>query len=165
MGRRAVILHSSFCILPSREPLAGAAPVRSPYKEDLQAAAERQRWWPARVTLHVQRIKSPLHHFNACRPERWCSRQDSHLHWRRPQRRVSSVGLRERLAQGQDWILQPVLLRQDRVTKAIRRLLHGGRNGRSLRCRPGNGRLMKPAGALARLRSPKMEPPPGVAPS
>ena len=23
-------------------------------------------WWPARVTLPVQRIKSPLHHFNAC---------------------------------------------------------------------------------------------------
>src|SRR5207302_1177735 len=34
-------------------------------------------WWPARVTLPVQRIKSPLHHFNACRPK-WCSRQDSH---------------------------------------------------------------------------------------
>jgi hypothetical protein len=26
-------------------------------------------WWPARVTLPVQRIKSPLHHFNACRPK------------------------------------------------------------------------------------------------
>ena len=25
--------------------------------------------WPARVTLPVQRIKSPLHHFNACRPK------------------------------------------------------------------------------------------------
>ena len=28
------------------------------------------KWWPARVTLPVQRIKSPLHHFNACRPKR-----------------------------------------------------------------------------------------------
>ena len=54
------------------EPLAGAAPARSPYKEDLQAAAERQRkWWPARVTRPVLRIKSPLHHFNACRPKKW----------------------------------------------------------------------------------------------
>ena len=25
-------------------------------------------WWPARVTRPVLRIKSPLHHFNACRP-------------------------------------------------------------------------------------------------
>jgi len=41
-------------------------------------------------------------------------------------RRVSSVGLRELLAQGQDWSLQPVLLRQNRFTKAIRRLLYGG---------------------------------------
>ncbi len=28
-------------------------------------------WWPARVTRPVLRIKSPLHHFNACRPEKW----------------------------------------------------------------------------------------------
>ena len=54
------------------EPLAGAAPAGSPYKGDLQAATERQRkWWPARVTRPVLRIKSPLHHFNACRPEKW----------------------------------------------------------------------------------------------
>ena len=26
-------------------------------------------WWPARVTRPVLRIKSPVHHFNACRPE------------------------------------------------------------------------------------------------
>ena len=52
------------------EPLAGAAPAGSSYKEDLQAAAKRQRtWWPARVTRPVLRIKSPLHHFNACRPK------------------------------------------------------------------------------------------------
>ena len=54
------------------EPLAGAAPARFSYKENLQAAAKRQRkWWPARVTRPVLRIKSPLHHFNACRPEKW----------------------------------------------------------------------------------------------
>ena len=54
------------------EPLAGAAPARFSYKENLQAAAERRRkWWPARVTRPVLRIKSPLHHFNACRPEEW----------------------------------------------------------------------------------------------
>src|ERR1041385_2192714 len=27
------------------------------------------KWWPARVTRPVPRIKSPLHHFNACRPK------------------------------------------------------------------------------------------------
>ena len=48
-------------------------------------------WWPARVTRPVLRIKSPLHHFNACRPE-WCSRQDLHLHWRRSRRRASALG-------------------------------------------------------------------------
>ena len=59
------------------------------------------KWWPARVTRPVLRIKSPLHHFNACRPkigspsrsstgEGWCSWQDSHLHWRRSRRRASS---------------------------------------------------------------------------
>src|SRR5664280_731881 len=34
-------------------------------------------WWPAKVTRPVLRIKSPLHHFNACRPN-WCSWSDSH---------------------------------------------------------------------------------------
>jgi hypothetical protein len=82
---------------------------------------EARNWWPARVTLPVQRIKSPLHHFNACRPK-WCSRQVSHLHWRRSRRRVSAVGLRERTK----WVLQPVLIRRDCFTKAICRLLRGG---------------------------------------
>ena len=27
------------------------------------------KWWPAKVTRPVLRIKSPLHHFNACRPK------------------------------------------------------------------------------------------------
>ena len=59
------------------------------------------KWWPARVTRPVLRIKSPLHHFNACRPkigspgrssksEDWCSWQGSHLHWRRSRRRASA---------------------------------------------------------------------------
>src|SRR5580658_9083878 len=46
-------------------------------------------WWPASVTLRVQRLKRPLLHFKACRPK-WCSRQESHLHCRRSQRRVSA---------------------------------------------------------------------------
>jgi len=32
---------------------------------------------------------------------KWCSRQDSHLHWRRSRRRVSAVGLRERA----EWLI------------------------------------------------------------
>ena len=47
------------------------------------------KWWPASVTLRVQRLKRPLLHFKACRPK-WCSRQDSHPHCRRSQRRVSA---------------------------------------------------------------------------
>ena len=49
------------------------------------------KWWPARVTRPVLRIKSPLHHFNACRPkigspsrsstsEGWCSWVLAHGH-------------------------------------------------------------------------------------
>jgi hypothetical protein len=34
---------------------------------------------------------------------------------------------RAKMARSQDWILQPVMLRQNRFTKAIRRLLHGGK--------------------------------------
>jgi hypothetical protein len=34
---------------------------------------------------------------------------------------------RANTAEGQDWILQPVLPRQDRFTKAIHRLLRGGK--------------------------------------
>ncbi len=45
------------------EPLAGAAPAGSPYKGDLQAAAERRRkWWAATVLPRVLRFKRPLHH-------------------------------------------------------------------------------------------------------
>jgi hypothetical protein len=76
--------------------------------------------------------------------EGWCSRQDLHLvlahgHLRDALNVVSlgdrppGLGLRERLAPGQsgaghDWILQPVLPRQDRFTKANRRLLRGGKS-------------------------------------
>ena len=101
---------------------AGIAPAFAPSKGAvLRLDDPAMNWWPARVTLPVQRIKSPLHHFNACRPK-WCSRQDSHLHWRRSRRRVSAVGLRERTK----WVLQPVLIRRDCFTKAICRLLRGG---------------------------------------
>ena len=66
----------------------GFAPRPTGSKPDMLLLHHQARnWWPARVTLPVQRIKSPLHHFNACRPK-WCSRQDSHPHWRRSRRRV-----------------------------------------------------------------------------
>jgi hypothetical protein len=51
------------------EPLAGAAPARFSYKENLQAAAKRQKkWWAATVLPRVLRFKRPLHHFNAYDP-------------------------------------------------------------------------------------------------
>ena len=50
------------------------------------------------------------------------------------------VGLREQ----KEWSLQPVMLRQEFFTKEIHKLLHGGGNGRSLRCCPGHSGLMKP---------------------
>jgi hypothetical protein len=50
------------------------------------------------------------------------------------------IGLREQM----EWSLQPVMLRQKFFTKEIRRLLHGGENGRSLRCCPGHSGRMKP---------------------
>ena len=82
---------------------------------------------PEVVATSPNRIKSPVPVYCGFSSLKWCPRQDLHLHWRRSQRRVSSVGLRELLAQGQDWSLQPVMLRQNRFTKAIRRLLHGGK--------------------------------------
>ena len=45
------------------EPLAGAAPATFSYKENPQAAAERQKkWWAATVLPRVLRFKRPLHH-------------------------------------------------------------------------------------------------------
>jgi hypothetical protein len=54
------------------EPRAGAAPARLPYKENLQAAAERQKhWWAATVLPRVQRFKRPLHHSLMLAARRW----------------------------------------------------------------------------------------------
>src|SRR2546427_3080469 len=98
---------------------AGIAPAFAPSKGAvLRLDDPAMNWWPARVTLPVQRIKSPLHHFNACRPK-WCSRQDSHPHWRRSRRRASALGYASR----RKWSLQPGMLRQEFFTKEIRRLL------------------------------------------
>ena len=98
-------------------------------------------WWPARVTRPVLRIKSPLHHFNACRPNgargrsgppRSCKMVSQiklfafasagHLHWRRSRRRASALGYASKM----EWSLLPVLPRQEFFTKEIRRLLYGG---------------------------------------
>ncbi len=51
---------------PSLSRLADAPP-RSPSKGDVRLLDDLANWWPARVTLPVPRIKSPLYHFNACR--------------------------------------------------------------------------------------------------
>lgn len=98
------------------------------------------KWWPARVTRPVLRIKSPLHHFNACRPN-WCSRQDLHPHWRRSRRRVSALDY----ASKRDRSLQPVMLRQDFLYKRNPQASAWRRNGRSPQCCPGPGWLMTPA--------------------
>jgi hypothetical protein len=44
-----------------------------------------------------------------------------------------------------EWSLQPVMLRREFFTKEIRRLLHGGKNGRNPECCPRRGWLMMPA--------------------
>ena len=38
-------------------------------KETCRLLRRGEKWWPARVTHPVLRIKSPLHHFNACEPK------------------------------------------------------------------------------------------------
>jgi hypothetical protein len=49
----------------------GLAPSSSPSKGDvLRLDDPAKSWWPARVTLPLPRIKSPLYHFNACEPGR-----------------------------------------------------------------------------------------------
>jgi hypothetical protein len=64
---------------------------------------------------------------------KWCSRQvlahghrctctGDALNVVSLERRLQRLGLRER----RNWSLQPVMLRQDRFTKTIGRLLHGG---------------------------------------
>ena len=82
---------------------------------------------PEVVATSPNRIKSPVPVYCGFSSLHGARGRDASGHWRRSQRRVSSVGLRELLAQGRDWVLQPVLLRQDRFTKAIHRLLHGGK--------------------------------------
>jgi len=91
---------------------------------------------PEVVATSPCRIKSPLHHFNACRPK-WCSRQGLHLHWRRSRRRVSAVGLRERNR-----------LSEERRLRAVRGLSTinsqpSTNNGASRRCCPGTISLQK----------------------
>ncbi len=54
------------------EPLAGATPAGSPYKENLQAAAKRQKkWWAATVLPRVLRFKRPLHHSLMLAARKW----------------------------------------------------------------------------------------------
>jgi hypothetical protein len=103
-------------------------------------------WWPARVTRPVLRIKSPLHHFNACKPANgWCSRQDLHLHWRRSRRRASS-GWATR-AKGME---PPAGAAPARILYKRNLQAAAGRRGSQPRCSRGCEIL---------------EPPPGVAPS
>ena len=54
------------------EPPAGAAPARFSYKENPQAAAERQKkWWAATVLPRVLRFKRPLHHSLMLAARKW----------------------------------------------------------------------------------------------
>jgi hypothetical protein len=54
------------------EPLAGAAPATFSYKENPQAAAERQeKWWAATVLPRVLRFKRPLHHSLMLAARKW----------------------------------------------------------------------------------------------
>jgi hypothetical protein len=72
--------------------------MESHHHERLQRAQDccypiRQIWWPARVTLPVPRIKSPLHHFNASEP--WTDLQLRFTIHPRQQARGSSIGNRK----------------------------------------------------------------------
>ena len=98
------------------------------------------KWWPARVARPVLRIKSPLHHFNACRPkigarDRICTCTGDAL---------NVVSLLLDYASKKEWSLQPVLpagfsYKEDPRAAARRQ------NGRSPQCCPGHGGRMKPA--------------------
>ena len=100
----------------------------------------------------------------ASAPGKWCSRQDSHLHWRRSQRRVSSVGLHEQ----RNWSLPPVLPRRDFLTKEACGCRKEAENGRRSPVLPWTQRAYETclsAGSTAMYRIiDKMEPPPGIAP-
>ena len=99
------------------EPLAGAAPARSSYKEDLQAAAKRQRkWWAATVLPRVLRFKRPLHHSLMLAARKWS--QSRVL----PSAELAyetglSAGSIAVLAHGQKWISHPELHRVGSPTK------------------------------------------------
>jgi hypothetical protein len=93
--------------------------------------------------------------------------QDSHLHWRRSRRRVSSCWTTRAIG-ARRWILQPVLPRPDFFTKEIRRLLHGGssnhfrfligRKRHALRCVDHKSKIKnKSSGAGLPSRSSKVE--------
>ena len=54
------------------EPPADAAPAEFSYKENLQAAAERQKkWWAATVLPRVLRFKRPVHHSLMLAARKW----------------------------------------------------------------------------------------------
>jgi hypothetical protein len=67
-SRKAITLGGN-CVRPELATGAGVAPAFAPSKGAvLRLDDPAFKWWPARVTRPVPRIKSPLHHFNACRP-------------------------------------------------------------------------------------------------
>ena len=64
MNRKSEIVNQIWLPhLDSHQDRRGQNPVCCCY------TTRQMNWWPARVTRPVLRIKSPLHHFNACRPE------------------------------------------------------------------------------------------------
>lgn len=146
---------AEFGVRNNRKPGADGPPFRVP-----NSALRVVDWWPARVTRPVPRIKSPLHHFNACRPN-WCSRQDLHLHWRRSRRRASALGYASCALRANDrWqIANSQSARRNALGLighwrwAIGDCAKGA--GASRRCRPGRDSLQKkPAGCCMEARWP-----------
>src|SRR5690242_7357747 len=82
---------------------------------------------PEVVATSPNRIKSPVPVYCGISSLKWWAREDLHL---QGSQTLDLRGLLFRLNHSpkkyRKWILQPVLLRQIRFTKAIRRLLHGG---------------------------------------
>ena len=140
---------------------AGLAPAFAPSKGAvLRLDDPAIKWWPARVTRPVLRIKSPLHHFNACRPN-WCSRQDLHLHWRRSRRRVSALDYASKLNGASSRCCSGRISLQKKSAGCCME----AKWSQSLvlpRARPAYDACLN-AGSTAIVL--KLEPPPGVAPS